>query len=152
VSGPSTGDWTRTLAQAGASLELMVHGALESLGRARWGEPDAGHWRVLSTPDQATWALARFIGIDDEENYRYERIQVVATVDPHGDLVTWQVSNGTEFLGLTDLSAYGLQRGVVYLLDQEAREWVSPEPLFVEKESRRSGLLGLWHRLRGLVG
>ena len=140
------------LAQTGASLEPMVHGALESLGHARWGEPDAGHWRVLSTPDQATWVLARFIEIDDEGNYRYERIQVVATVDPNGELVTWQVTNGAKFLGLTDLSAYGLQRGVVYLLDQEPREWVSPEPLFAEKESPRSGMQGLWHRLRGLVG
>ena len=122
VTDSSAEAWLRSVADAGASLELLVREALESLARARWGDPEEGRWRVLSKTDEASWVLARHLSRDDEGNYHYARVQVVATIDLTGQLVTWQVNNGAEFLGLTDLSAYGLQRGVAYLLDHELRE------------------------------
>jgi hypothetical protein len=60
--------------------------------------------------------------------------------------VTWQITNGTAFLGLTDLSAYGLQRGVLYLLDHEFQEWLTDEPLFELRPA------GLWARFQRLFG
>jgi hypothetical protein len=141
--------WSRSLASAGASLEPLVRGALESLAQARWGDPNNGHWRVISNTDHASWVLARLLARDKDDNYHYARIQVVATVDPAGQLVTWQVNNGAEFLGLTDLTAYGLQRGAVYLLDQEYREWVTDEPIFVENAPGvGSAARGFWRKLR----
>lgn len=152
MSDASKDNWARTVARAGESLEPLVRPALESLAQARWGDPTAGHWRVLSTTDRATWELAQLVRIDSDGNYHYAHIQVMATVDPDGQLVTWQVNNGAEFLGLTDLTAYGLQRGVVYLLDQEYRERISAEPLFTEEAPRTaSAARGLWQRLRKLA-
>jgi hypothetical protein len=139
--------WSRALAGAGASLEPLVRPALETLAQARWGDPRSGHWRVVSYPNEATWELAKFLSRDADGNHHYARIQVVATVDPAGQLVTWQVNNGAEFLGLTDLTAYGLQRGVGYLLDQEYREWVTGEPIFREESAGMASIvLRLWRR------
>jgi hypothetical protein len=100
---------------------------------------------VLSKTDEASWVLARFLSRDNQGNHHYARIQVVATIDPAGELVTWQVNNGAEFLGLTDLTAYGLQRGVAYLLDHEYREWITAEPLFAEDSPGPTH--GLWQKL-----
>ena len=147
MTDESTAAWSRSVAGAGATLEPLVRTALESLARARWGDPYSGHWRVLSNVREASWVLAQYLSRDSEGNHHYARVQIVATVDPAGELVTWQVNNGAEFLGLTDLTAYGLQRGVAYLLDHEYREWVSDEPLFEEAHGPASAARGLWRRL-----
>jgi hypothetical protein len=151
VTDESAEAWSRSVAGAGATLEPLARTALESLARTRWGDPDDGHWRVLSNTQEASWVLARYLGRDSEGSYHYARVQVVATVDPTGQLVTWQVNNGAEFLGLTDLTAYGLQRGVGYLLDHEYREWVCDEPLFqLEAPGPASAARDLWQRLQDL--
>lgn len=143
--------WSEAVSRAGAELDPLVREALQSLGRARWRDGPSGNWRVLAEPERATWALARHLGVDASGHHRYERIQVVASVDPQGRLVTWQINNGAEFLGLTDLTPYGLQRGVTYLLNEEYREWVTDTPLFdVEPEVR--GVRRLWRRIRRASG
>jgi hypothetical protein len=145
----SSAAWSRSVASTGAILEPRVREALEALAQARWGDPDSGHWRVISNTQNANWVLARYLMSDSEGGYHYARVQVIATVNPAGELVTWQVNNGAEFLGLTDLTAYGLQRGVAYLLDHEYREWISSEPLFAEgAQVRISAAPDLWQRLR----
>ncbi|MFN0070611.1 MAG: hypothetical protein ACKVVP_03870 [Chloroflexota bacterium] len=150
MSEPKGDAWSETVARAGAALEPLVRGALESLGAARWSTEDSHHWRVISYIEQATWELVRFVQMDTEGRYHYERIQVVATVSPSGALVTWQINNGSEFLGITDLTAYGLQRGALYLLDHEHREWVTSEPHFVHS-GERSIIQALWLRIRSIV-
>lgn len=140
--------WQLTVAQAGTRLTPLVHQALQSVALSRWPEAPRAQWRILTNAEQASWELAYYLGIDEAGHHRYARIQVVATVDPHGELVTWQVNNGAEFLGLTDLTAYGLQRGVVYLLNEEYREWVTEEPLFPHANTSSESL---WTRLKRLI-
>lgn len=80
------------------------------------------------------------------------RFQVVATVSPSGEVVALQIDNGDEFLSLTDLTDYGLARGIRYLATQSPRRPREYQALAADLPWARpvGGAGGIMAKIRGI--
>ena len=122
--------WLRLKREAAAALDALVETALVSAARRSWGRGlFRPPWQIVRRPDDAAWRAYRYLGTAADEDHRYYELGVTAHLDPEGRLVGFGVDNGAEFLGLHDVSDYGLQRGLEYMRQQRprVRSYTSPQ-------------------------
>ena len=120
--------WLRLKQDAAAKLDPLVRPILANAARRSWGggglvrlpwrRPD---WQIVQLVDEVGWRAYRYLGTAEDEDHRYYELGVVAHLDQQGHLVGFGVDNGVDFIGLHDISDYGLQRGLEYIRQQRAR-------------------------------
>jgi hypothetical protein len=125
--------WRRLKLDAAVQLDPLVRPILASAARRSWSEglrlPWARPtWQIVQLPEEVGWRAYRYLGTAADEDHRYYELGVVAHLDQQGNLVGFGVDNGVDFIGLHDVSDYGLQRGLEYIRQQRARvrTYVSP--------------------------
>lgn len=122
--------WLRKKRAAAAGLDEHVKPVLASAARRSWGRGlFRPPWQILHQPDDVVWRAYHYLGTAADEDHRYFELGVTGHLDAEGQLVGFGVDNGVDFLGLHDVSAYGLQRGLEYMRQQRprVRSYASPQ-------------------------
>jgi hypothetical protein len=116
--------WSR---RALAAPETRCRDAAWPAGRA-----GAGRRRppILRRPDEVAWRACYYLGTPADEDHRYFELGITAHLDPDGQLVGFGVDNGVDFMGLHDISRYGLERGLEYMRQQRPRVRTYESPLY----------------------
>lgn len=126
--------WLRLKREASARHDELVVTELASAARRSWNTgvriPWLSHepWQIVRRPDEVVWRAYRYLGTAADEDHRYYELGVTGHLDPDGNLVGFGVDNGVDFMGLHDVSAYGLQRGLEYMRQQRPRVRSYPSP------------------------
>lgn len=115
--------------------DALISAELASAAQRSWNTgiriPWLSHdpWQIVRRPDDVMWRAYRYLGTAADEDHRYYELGVTGHLDPEGNLVGFGVDNGVDFMGLHDLSAYGLQRGLEYMRQQRprVRSYESPQ-------------------------
>jgi hypothetical protein len=104
---------------------VLAEAAKRSWGRGFFRAP----WQIVRRPDDVVWRAYRYLGTAGDEDHRYYELGITGHLDPEGKLVGFGVDNGVDFMGLHDVSAYGLQRGLEYMRQQRprVRTYASPQ-------------------------
>ena len=91
--------------------------------------PVRAPWRIVRRPDEVALACLPLSGDGRRRGPPVLRLGVTGHLDPDGRLVGFGVDNGVDFMGLHDVSAYGLQRGLEYMRQQRprVRAYASPQ-------------------------
>ena len=114
--------WLRRKREAAVRLDALVEPALVKAARRSWGRGILRpRWQIVCSPDDVVWRAFRYLGTFADEDHRYYELGVTGHLDPAGRLVGFGVDNGVDFLGLHDVSAYGLERGLEYMRQQRPR-------------------------------
>ncbi len=112
----------------------MVVQALREAAAQAWGRrlfwPA---WRIVDSPDDAAWRAYRYLGSAGPADHQYLELGVVCHLDTAGNLVGFGVDNGVDFVGLHDISDYGLRRGLDFICQQRRQVRVYPEPRYDHK-------------------
>lgn len=122
--------WLRMKREASARLDQQVETALTQAARKSWGRgllrPP---WQIVRRPDDVAWRAYRYLGTAGDEDHRYYELGIIGHLDADGQLVGFGVDNGVDFMGLHDVSDYGLQRGLEYMRQQRprVRTYASPQ-------------------------
>lgn len=95
--------------------------------RLPWSKPP---WQIIRLPEEVSWRAYRYLGTAADEDHRYYELGVVAHLDQLGNLVGFGVDNGVDFIGLHDISDYGLQRGLEYIRQQRPRVRAYASPAY----------------------
>jgi hypothetical protein len=122
--------WLRMKQDAAGRLNELVESELTSAARRSWGRGlFRPPWRIVRRPDEVVWRAYHYLGTAADEDHRYFELGIIAHLDPDGRLVGFGVDNGIDFMGLHDVSAYGLQRGLEYMRKQRprVRSYTSPQ-------------------------
>jgi hypothetical protein len=114
--------WLRLKQAAAERLRPLVEPALQEAARRAWGRGwFRSRWLMLRRPEDVSWRAVRYLGTATDEDHRYYELGVTAHLDPAGSLVGFGVDNGVDFIGLHDVSPYGLRRGLDYIRQQRPR-------------------------------
>lgn len=147
-------NWATLQREVVERLDASLREVLVVAGESNWGLACGKSWDVVVDLETATWQLFHLAGRDQSGGYRFHALSVTPTIDPRGQVVALQVSNGVEFLALTDVSGAGLLRGLQYLIRHKPLpEQNAPHPPFVpsaEGEPQNAENRGGW--LRRLLG
>lgn len=122
--------WLRLKREAAARLDSLVESELVTAARRSWGRGlFRPPWQIVRQPDEVVWRAFRYLGTAGDEDHRYYELGITGHLDPEGHLVGFGVDNGVDFMGLHDVSAYGLQRGLEYMRQQRPRirSYASPQ-------------------------
>src|SRR4051795_737117 len=123
--------WQRIKREAASRLDAVVEPELSSAARRSWGRGlFRAPWQIVRRPEDVVWRAFRYLGTAADEDHRYFELGVTAHLDPDGRLVGFGVDNGVDFMGLHDVSAYGLQRGLEYMRQQRPRVRSYPSPQY----------------------
>ena len=123
--------WQRLKQDAAERLHALVEGALQEAARRSWGRSwFRPRWQILRRVDDVSWRAVRYVGTAADEDHRYFELGVTAHLDPAGGLVGFGVDNGVDFIGLHDVSPYGLRRGLEYIRQQRPRLRSYSSPLY----------------------
>jgi len=123
--------WLHLKQAAAAHLDSLVEQALREAARRSWGRSFfRPRWHLLRQPDDVTWRAVRYLGTATDEDHRYFELGVTAHLDESGGLVGFGVDNGVDFIGLHDISPYGLRRGLEYIRQQRPRLRSYASPLY----------------------
>jgi hypothetical protein len=111
--------WARLKRRAGEGLDALMRRRLDEAARKAWGR---GLFRrryvVVSDLDEAAWRAYRYLGSRGQDEHHYLELGVVCHLDPNGNVIGFGVDNGADFIGLHDVSEYGLRRGLEYIQRQ----------------------------------
>jgi hypothetical protein len=111
--------WARLKRRAGEGLDPLMRRLLEEAARKAWGRGlFRRRYEVVSDLDQAAWRAYRYLGSPGQDEHHYLEIGVVSHLDPNGNVIGFGVDNGADFIGLHDVSEYGLRRGLEYICQQ----------------------------------
>ena len=128
--------WSRLKRQAGDALDPIVRRLLEDAGRKSWGRGlFKRRFAIVGDLDEATWRAYRYLGSRGDGEHHYYELGVVCHLAPDGKVVGFGVDNGIDFIGLHDVSEYGLQRGLEYIRQQRAQ--VRRRETFTYEHERR---------------
>jgi len=122
--------WLRMKREAAARLDALVEPVLAAAARRSWGRGlFRSPWQIVRRPDEVVWRAYRYLGTAADEDHRYVELGITGHLDPDGRLVGFGVDNGVDFMGLHDVSAYGLERGLEYMRQQRirVRAYTSPQ-------------------------
>jgi hypothetical protein len=122
--------WLKMKRDAATRLNGLVEPELVSAARRSWGRGlFRPPWQVIRRPDDVVWRAFHYLGTAADEDHRYFELGITAHLDPEGRLVGFGVDNGVDFMGLHDVSAYGLRRGLEYMRQQrpKVRSYESPQ-------------------------
>lgn len=128
--------WLHLKRDASAKLDPLVQPILAQAARRSWdgGGPRLPWrrppWRIVPSADDVSWRAYHYLGTAADEDHRYFELGVTAHLDQQGNLVGFGVDNGIDFIGLHDVSDYGLQRGLEYIRQQRARVRTYASPTF----------------------
>lgn len=123
--------WLRLKRAAANQHDPLVTQALSAAARRSWGRGlFRPPWSIVRNVDEAVWRAYRYLGTASDEDHRYYELGVTAHLDPDGSLVGFGVDNGVEFLGLHDVTVYGLQRGLEYMRQQRPRVRTYASPAY----------------------
>ncbi len=123
--------WLRLKLDAAKKLDPIIEPVLANAARQAWGRGFfRPPWRILRLPEEVGWRAVHYLGTAGDEDHRYYEIGVTAHLDQSGQLVGFGVDNGVEFMGLHDVTAYGLQRGLEYIRQQRPRVRTYESPLY----------------------
>ena len=120
--------WLRLKRDASTQLDPLVRPILANAASRSWG--GAGFlrlpwtkppWVIVQLGEEVGWRAYRYLGTAEDEDHRYYELGVTAHLDQQGNLVGFGVDNGVDFIGLHDISKYGLERGLEYIRQQRAR-------------------------------
>jgi len=124
-------EWQQIKERAAQQLNPLVEKALQEAARRSWGRSlFRPRWHLLRRPDDVSWRAVRYLGTAADEDHRYYELGVTGHLDPEGRLVGFGVDNGVDFIGLHDISPYGLQRGLEYIRQQRPRLRSYTSPLY----------------------
>ncbi|MGE3270026.1 MAG: hypothetical protein AB7P40_14835 [Chloroflexota bacterium] len=121
--------WLRLKQDASAKLDPLVQPIVANAARRSWGRGlFRPPWRIVLLTDEVAWRAYRYLGTVADEDHRYYELGVTAHLDQQGNLVGFGVDNGVDFIGLHDVSDYGLKRGLEYIRQQRprVRSYTSP--------------------------
>ena len=121
--------WVRLKRRAGEGLDSLMRRTLDEAARKVWGRGlFRRRYEVVSNLDEAAWRADRYLGSRGQEEHHYLEIGVVCHLDPNGNVIGFGVDNGADFIGLHDVSEYGLRRGLEYISQQrqQVRQRESP--------------------------
>ena len=121
--------WLQMKRDAAARLNGHVEPELTQAARRSWGRGlFRPPWQIVRRPDDVVWRAYHYLGTAADEDHRYYELGIIAHLDPNGQLVGFGVDNGVDFMGLHDVSTYGLQRGLEYMRQQRprVRSYTSP--------------------------
>ena len=111
--------WARLKRRAGEGLDSLMRRLLDEAARKAWGRGLLRRrYEVVSDLDEATWRAYRYLGSAGQDEHHYLEIGVVCHLDPNGNVIGFGVDNGASFIGLHDVSEYGLRRGLEYIGQQ----------------------------------
>jgi len=114
--------WLQKKREAAARLDPVVEPVLAAAAKRSWGRGlFRAPWQIVRRPDEVVWRAFRYLGTAGEDDHRYFELGLTAHLDPEGRLVGFGVDNGVDFMGLHDVSEYGLQRGLEYMRQQRPR-------------------------------
>ena len=123
--------WLQRKRAAAARLEPLIEPILASAARRSWGRGVfRAPWRIVRRPDDVAWRAVRYLGTAEDEDHRYYELGVTGHLDGDGQIIGFGVDNGVDFMGLHDVSAYGLQRGLEYMRQQRPRVRSYASPLY----------------------
>lgn len=129
--------WLRLKRDASAQLDPLVRPILANAAKRSWGGGgrirlpwSKPPWQIVQAPDEVGWRAYRYLGSTEDEDHRYYELGIVAHLDQQGILVGFGVDNGVDFIGLHDISNYGLERGLEYIRQQRARVRSYTSPVF----------------------
>jgi len=123
--------WLQLKHTAAERHDALVVQALTEAARRSWGRSFfRPRWQLLRFPDDVAWRAVTYLGTADDEDHRYYELGVTAHLDPEGGLVGFGVDNGVDFIGLHDVSPYGLRRGLEYIRQQRPRVRSYASPLY----------------------
>jgi len=124
-------NWLKLKHEAAGRLDVQVEQALRAAARRSWGRGFfKPRWHLLRYPDEPSWRACRYLGTAADEDHRYYELGVTAHLDSAGELVGFGVDNGVDFIGLHDVSPYGLRRGLEYIRQQRPRVRSYASPLY----------------------
>ncbi len=111
--------WRAAKRRAAERVDATVERALREAATQAWGRGFLRPpWRLAKDFDEATWRAYRYVGSAGPDDHRYLELGVVCHLDPDGNLIGFGVDNGADFIGLHDVSEYGLRRGLEYIQRQ----------------------------------
>lgn len=123
--------WLRLKREASARLDRHVETALTQAARKSWGRGlFRPPWQIVRQPDDVVWRAFRYLGTAGDEDHRYYELGITAHLDPDGRLVGFGVDNGVDFMGLHDVTEYGLERGLEYIRQQRSRVRIYASPQY----------------------
>ena len=123
--------WLQRKHEAAERLDSQVEQALQEAARRSWGRGlFRSPWKLLRFPDEVSWRAVRYLGTASDEDHRYYELGVTAHLDAEGGLVGFGVDNGVDFIGLHDVTPYGLRRGLEYIRQQRHRVRTYASPLY----------------------
>lgn len=111
--------WARLKRRAGEGLDPLMRRLLDEAARKAWGRGlFRRRYAVVSDLDEAAWRAYRYLGSSEQGEHHYLEIGIVCHLDPNGNVIGFGVDNGADFIGLHDVSEYGLRRGLEYIREQ----------------------------------
>ena len=111
--------WARLKRKAGERLDPLLRRLLDEAAGQAWGRGlFRRRYAVVSDLDEAGWRAYRYLGSDGQAQHHYLEIGVVCHLDPNGTVIGFGIDNGADFIGLHDVSEYGLRRGLEYVRQQ----------------------------------
>ena len=126
--------WQTLKRQAAERVDATVERALREAANRAWGRGlFRPRWRLIKDPDEASWRAYRYLGSVGSDDHRYLELGVVCHLDPDGNLVGFGVDNGADFMGIHDVSEYGLRRGLEYILKQHTQIRSHQSPAYDHK-------------------
>lgn len=128
---PSIERWRAAKRRAADSIDPIADRVLRETATRAWGRgllrPP---WRLIRTPEDASWRAYRYLGTAGPADHRYAELGVLCHLDPDGNVVGFGVDNGVDFLGIKDASEYGLRRALEYIRLQRARPRRYESPVY----------------------
>ena len=123
--------WLRLKRDASVKLDPLVQPILAKAARRSWGRGlFRPPWRILRLEDDVAWRAYRYLGTAADEDHRYYELGIITHLDQQGNLVGFGVDNGQDFIGLHDISNYGLERGLEYIRQQRPRVRAYTSPAY----------------------
>ena len=111
--------WARLKRRAGEGLDPLMRRLLDETARKAWGRGlFRRRYQVVSDPGEAAWRAYRYLGSRGQDEHHYLEIGIVCHLDPNGTVIGFGIDNGADFIGLHDVSEYGLRRGLEYIQRQ----------------------------------
>ena len=126
--------WRAAKRSAAERVGPLVERGLREVADRAWGRGLFRRpWELIADLDQASWRAYRYVGSVGEDDHRYLELGVVCHLDPDGNLVGFGVDNGADFMGLHDISEYGLRRGLEYIRKQHTQVRAYATPVYDHK-------------------
>ena len=111
--------WARLKRRAGEGLDPLMRRVLDEAARSAWGRGMfRRRYEIVSDLDEAAWRAYRYLGSRGQDEHHYLELGVICHLEPNGNAIGFGVDNGADFIGLHDVSEYGLRRGLEYIRQQ----------------------------------